>query len=69
MTKVLGNVIEMFVYSAVYMIIVLVSVKIIGAVFTTDFEKKISEENNIALSIICACILIGFAIVVGAVVN
>jgi uncharacterized membrane protein YjfL (UPF0719 family) len=69
MTKVLGNVIEMFVYSAVYMIIVLVSVKIIGAVFTTDFEKKISEENNTALSIICACILIGFAIVVGAVVN
>jgi uncharacterized membrane protein YjfL (UPF0719 family) len=69
MTKVLGNVIEMFVYSAVYMIIVLVSVKIIGAVFTTDFEKKISEENNMALSIICACILIGFAIVVAAVVN
>ena len=44
MTKVLGNVIEMFVYAAVYMIIVLVSVKIIGAIFTTDFEKKIAEE-------------------------
>ena len=69
MTKVLGNVIEMFVYAAVYMIIVLVSIKIIGAVFTTDFEKKISEENNIALSIICACILIGFAIVVATVVK
>ena len=69
MTKVLGNVIEMFVYAAVYMIIVLVSVKIIGAIFTTDFEKKIAEENNIALSIICACILIGLAIVVAAVVK
>ena len=69
MTKVLGNVIEMFVYAAVYMIIVLVSVKIIGAVFTTDFEKKIAEENNIALSIICAFILIGFAIVVAAVLK
>jgi hypothetical protein len=69
MTKVLGNVIEMFVYTAVYMIIVLVSVKIIGAIFTTDFEKRISEENNIALSIICACILIGLAIVVSAVIK
>jgi uncharacterized membrane protein YjfL (UPF0719 family) len=69
MTRVLGNVIEMFVYAVVYMIIVLVSVKIIGAVFTTDFEKKISEENNVALSIICACILIGLAIVVAAVLK
>ena len=69
MMKVFGNVIEMFIYSAVYMIIVLVSVKIIGAIFTTDFEKKISEENNIALSIICACILIGIALLVAAVVR
>jgi uncharacterized membrane protein YjfL (UPF0719 family) len=69
MMKVFGNVIEMFVYSAVYMIIVLVSVKIIGAIFTSDFEKKISEENNIALSIICACILIGIALLLAAVVR
>ena len=67
--KVFGNVIEMFVYSAVYMIIVLVSVKIIGAIFTADFEKKISDENNIALSIICACILIGIALLVAAVIR
>jgi uncharacterized membrane protein YjfL (UPF0719 family) len=69
MTRVLGNVIEMFVYAAVYMIIVLVSVKIIGAVFTADFEKKISEENNVALSIICACVLIGLAVIVAAVLK
>jgi uncharacterized membrane protein YjfL (UPF0719 family) len=67
--KVLGNVIEMFVYAAAYMIIVLVSIKIIGAIFTTDFEKRISEENNVALSIICACIFIGIAILLAAVVN
>lgn len=69
MMKVLGNVIEMFVYTAVYMIIVLVSIKIIGAIFTADFEKKISEENNIALSVICACMFIGLALVVAAVVK
>lgn len=67
--KVLGNVIEMFVYAAVYMIIVLVSIKIIGAIFTIDLEKRISEENNVALSIICACTFIGIAILLAAVVN
>jgi uncharacterized membrane protein YjfL (UPF0719 family) len=69
MLKVLGNVIEMFVYSAVYVIIVLISLKIVGSTFTTDFEKKISEEGNTGLSIICACIFIGIAIIVAAVLR
>lgn len=67
--RVLGNVVEMFVYSAVYMIIVLVSVKIIGAIFTSDFEKKISEENNTALAMVCACAFIGIAILISAIVG
>ena len=66
MMKVLGNVIEMLVYSAVYIIIALVSIKVIGAVFTTEFEKKISDDNNTALAIVCACILIGIGLVVAA---
>jgi uncharacterized membrane protein YjfL (UPF0719 family) len=69
MWKLLGNVVEMFVYSAVYMIIVLVSVKIVGAIFSTDFEKKISEEGNIGLSLICACIFIGLAILLSTIVR
>ena len=44
MWKMIGNVIEMFVYSAIYMIIVLISLKIVGAIFSTDFEKKIADE-------------------------
>jgi hypothetical protein len=69
MWKLLGNIVEMFVYSAVYMIIVLVSMKIIGAIFSTDFERKISEEGNVGLSLICACIFIGLAILLSNIVR
>jgi len=69
MSKILGNVIEMFVYSAVYMIIVLVSLKITGATFSTDFEKKISEEGHIGLSLICASVFIGLAILLSSLVR
>lgn len=69
MWKILGNVVEMFVYSAVYMIIVLVSLKIVGATFSTDFEKKISEEGHIGLSLICACVFIGLAILLSSLVQ
>jgi len=69
MWKILGNIVEMFVYSTAYMIIVLVSVKIVGAIFSTDFEKKISEEGNTGLALICACIFIGLAILLSAIVR
>jgi hypothetical protein len=69
MWKVLGNVIEMFVYSAIYIIITLVAVKIVGATFTSDLEKKVSEEANLALSIICAALLIGLAILLSSIVR
>jgi len=69
MWKILGNIIEMCVYSTVYMIIVLVVLKIVGAAFSTEFEKKISEEGNTGLAIICACLFIGIAILLSAVVG
>lgn len=69
MWKMVGNVIEMFVYSAIYMIIVLVAVKIVGSVFTPDFEKKISDEGNIALAIICGCVFIGAAVLLASVIR
>jgi len=69
MWKILSNIIEMFIYSAVYMIIVLVSLKIVGSTFSTDFEKKISEDGHIGLSLICACVFIGFAILLSSLVR
>ncbi len=69
MWKILSNIVEMFLYSAIYIIIVLISVKIVGATFSTSFEKKISDEGNIGLAIICACIFIGVAVLLSSVVR
>jgi len=69
MWKVLSNVIEMFVYSAIYIIIALVSLKIFGATFTSEFEKKVSDDGNISLSIICAGILIGLSLLLASVIR
>ncbi|MCX8022818.1 MAG: hypothetical protein N2745_08615 [Syntrophorhabdaceae bacterium] len=69
MWRSLGNIIEMFVYAAVYLIIALISLKVIGATFTTDFEKRISEDNNTGLALICAALFIGLAILLSTVVR
>ena len=69
MWKMLNNVIEMFVYSAVYIVIALVSLKIFGAALTSEFEKKISDDSNLSLSVICAGLLIGLSLLLASVVR
>jgi len=69
MWKMLGNVAEMFIYSAVYMIIMLVSVKVVGSIFSVDFEKKISDEGNMGLAIICAGLFIGVAVLLSSIIR
>lgn len=67
MWKIISNIIEMFVYSAAYIVIMLISLKIVGATICSDFEKKIADDGNVGLSIICACLFIGIAIVISAI--
>ena len=69
MWKVLANSVEMVIYAAVFIILSLIAVKIIGATFTTDFEKKISDDNNTALAIIAASLFIGLAIIVASIAS
>jgi hypothetical protein len=69
MWKVLANAVEMLIYAAVYIILALIAVKVIGATFTTDFEKKISEENNFALALHMRVPLHGSAILLSAIVQ
>jgi hypothetical protein len=69
MWKVLGNIVEIFVYSAVYLIVVLVALKIVGSTFSTDFERKVSEEGNIGLSLICAALFIAFALILSSIIR
>ena len=65
----LGKVLEMFVYSAVYMIIAIVSLRIMGASFFADFEKKIADENSLSVSLVCAATLIGLALILSSVIG
>ncbi len=67
MWKVLANSVEMLIYAAVFIILSLIAVKIVGATFTTDFEKKIADESNMALAIIVASLFIGLAIIVASI--
>lgn len=67
MWKVLANAVEILIYTAVYIILALIAVKVVGATFTTDFEKKISEENNTALALICMSLFIGLAIIIASI--
>lgn len=69
MWKVLANSVEMLIYAAIFIILSLVAVKIVGATFTTDFEKKISDENNIALAMVVASLFIGLAIIVASIIG
>lgn len=69
MWTLLGNILEMFVYAAVYLIISIVSLKIIGASFFVDFDRKIAEENSLSLSLLCAAIFIGLALLLSSVIR
>jgi len=69
MWKIIGNIVEMCIYSAMYMVIALVALKIVGATFSTDFEKKITEEGNAGLAIICGCLFLSIAILLSTVVR
>jgi len=65
----LGNILEMFVYAAVYMIISIVSLKIVGASFFTDFDRRMAEEASLGPSLICAAIFVGLALVLSSVIR
>jgi uncharacterized membrane protein YjfL (UPF0719 family) len=69
MWRLIESVIDMLVYSAVYIVVALVSLKIVGATITADFEKKVSEDGNVGLSIICASIFLGLAILLSMLVR
>ena len=68
MGRILGNIVEMFVYASVYMIIAVVGLKIVGASLSADFDKRISE-NDTGSSLIAAALFIGLSLVLAAVIK
>jgi len=69
MWRMLGNIVEMFIYASVYLIVILIATKVVGASFSADFEKKISDEGNLGYALICAAICIGMAILFASVIR
>ena len=68
MWKLMGTIVEMFIYASVYMIISLVAVKIVAASLSPEFEKKITE-NNMAFGLVFAAVFVGLALVLSAVIK
>lgn len=68
MWKILGNIVEMFIYASVYTLISMIALKIVAAALLPDFERKLAE-NNIAFSLICASVFIGMALILSSVLR
>lgn len=64
-----GNLVKIFIYSAVYVVILIIGTKVIGAVISPDFEKRIIQNGSIALSIILSAFFIGVAIIFSSIVR
>lgn len=67
MWRMLGNIVEMFVYASVYMIIAIVAVKIVAASFPYDVEKKTSDSTG--SSLVFAAVFIGLALLLSAIIK
>jgi hypothetical protein len=69
MWKVFENIIGMFIYAAVYVVIVMVTLKVVGATLSPNADGKISDEGNVGLAIIFASLAMGLAILLSSVVR
>ena len=69
MWRILGNIVEIFVYVTTYVIVSMIAVKVIGVTISSEFERKIAEEGNVGFSLICAALFIGIALLVSSVLR
>jgi hypothetical protein len=49
MWRMLVNIVEMFVYASVHLIVVLTATKIVGTSFSADFEKQFPRKGTWAI--------------------
>ena len=68
MGKILGNIVEMFIYASVYMVIAMVAMKIMAATLSPETEHR-NPDGNMGLSLILAAVLIGLAVVLSTVIR
>ena len=68
MLRILSNIVEVFVYSTVYLFIVMVVIRLVAANLSLEFEKQ-DKDNRLAVSLIIAALLIGLGLVISAVIH
>ena len=63
------NFILSIVYAVLGMILLYVGYKVFDMVTPTDMQKKIFEENNVAVAVTVGAFILGLAIVIGAAIQ
>jgi len=63
------NFILSIVYAVLGMILLYVGYKVFDMVTPTDMQKKIFEENNVAVAVTVGAFILGLAIVIGAAIT
>jgi hypothetical protein len=68
MSRVLANIVEIFVYATVYLFIAMIAIKLVAASLLQELEKR-SSENSLGPSLVIAGLLVGLGLVVSTVVR
>jgi uncharacterized membrane protein YjfL (UPF0719 family) len=63
------NFVLSIIYAVLGMILLYVGYKIFDLVTPTDMQKKIFEENNVAVAVTVGAFILGLAIVIGAAIT
>ena len=57
------------IYAVLGMILLYVGYKVFDLVTPTDMQKKIFEENNVAVAVTVGAFILGLAVVIGAAIH
>jgi putative membrane protein len=63
------NFILSIVYAILGMVLLYIGYKVFDIVTPTDMQKKIFEENNVAVAVTVGAFILGLAIVIGAAIH
>jgi hypothetical protein len=69
MMGVFWSIVQLIVYSVLFIFLVVLALKIVGSIFSANFEKEIVENRNIGLSLILSSLLIALAILFSSVIK
>jgi hypothetical protein len=68
MSRVLSNIVEIVIYSTVYLFIAMAMVRLLAATLSVEFEKQ-DKDNRLAASVVIAGLLAGLGFVISAVIQ